>query len=89
MMPTPSAAAFPNGAAMNEQRLSLAALVAFVVGVGLMIPFDHPLTLAAGVACLFAFIVLGVFGLVTPDRLAEDGESRGADADRPQSDRST
>ena len=45
-------------------------MVAFVLGVGLMIPFEHPATLALGVACLFAFIVLGLFGLVTPERLS-------------------
>ena len=39
-----------------------------------MIPFDHAVTLAAGVICMFAFIVLGLFGLLTPERLARDDD---------------
>lgn len=39
-----------------------------------MIAFNHPLTLAAGVLFLLGFVVLGVFGLVTPERLAGEPE---------------
>lgn len=62
---------------MSERRLTVAAIVAFLAGVGLMIPFEHAVTLALGVAFLFAFIVLGVFALATPARLAEDPEPDG------------
>ena len=59
---------------MTDRRLRVASLVALVLGVGLMIPFDHPAALAVGVVCLFAFIVLGLFGLVTPERLSDEPE---------------
>lgn len=55
---------------MTGRRLRLGSTVALVLGVGLMIPFKHAATLALGVACLLAFIVLGLFGLVTPERLS-------------------
>jgi hypothetical protein len=57
---------------VTDRRLRLAALVALVLGVGLMVPFEHPVTLALGVACLFAFIALGAFGLLTPERLSRE-----------------
>lgn len=57
---------------MTDRRLRVAALIALVLGVALMVPFEHPVTLALGVACLFAFIVLGLFGLLTPERLSKD-----------------
>jgi hypothetical protein len=59
-----------------EGSLTRAALVALVVGAGLMVAFDHPLTLGLGVASVIAFIVLGAFALLTPDRLAEEPEDR-------------
>ncbi len=45
------------------------AVVAFVVGTGLLIPFEHPATLSVGVLCLVAFVVLGVFAIATPAAL--------------------
>jgi hypothetical protein len=59
---------------MTDRRLRVASLVALVLGIALMIPFEHTATLALGVVCLFAFIVLGLFGLVTPERLAGEPE---------------
>ena len=55
---------------MTGRQLRLGSTVALVLGLGLMIPFEHAATLALGVACLLAFIVLGLFGLVTPERLS-------------------
>jgi hypothetical protein len=66
---------------MTDHHLRVASMVALVVGLGLMIPFEHAATLAVGVTCLFAFIVLGLFGLVTPERLASQTE----DGDPPES----
>jgi hypothetical protein len=43
--------------------------VLFVVGVALMVPFESPVTLALGVACLIASIVVGLFAVATPDYL--------------------
>ena len=69
---------------MTDRHLRIGALVALLLGVGLMVPFEHPVTLAAGVACLFAFIVLGLFGLVTPDRLADEAaDGRGSGGEEP------
>jgi 1,4-dihydroxy-2-naphthoate octaprenyltransferase len=47
-----------------------AAVAAFVVGAGLLFAFEKAVTLAAGVALLFACVVLGVFAIATPDYLA-------------------
>lgn len=54
---------------MSERRLTVAAIAAFVLGVALMIPFEATITRILGVLCLFAFIVIGVFAIATPDRL--------------------
>jgi len=55
-------------------RLGVVALGCFVLGVALMIPFEHWLTRVLGVAALFAAIVVGVFAIATPDFLAADDE---------------
>ena len=47
-----------------------ATIAAFVLGAGLLVAFDKPLTLAAGILLLFAFVVLGVFTIASPDYLA-------------------
>jgi hypothetical protein len=53
------------------------ALVALLVaGVALMIPFEYTLTRAAGIACLLAFIVVGMFQVAEPGFLAGDEDSR-------------
>jgi hypothetical protein len=52
-------------------RLGAAAIACFVLGTGLLFPFEHTATIAAGVALLLAFIVCGVFALLTPERLGE------------------
>lgn len=55
-----------------ERRLTIAAVAAFVAGTALMIPFEATITRILGVLCLFAFVVLGVFAIAQPERLAED-----------------
>ncbi|MBN1530874.1 MAG: hypothetical protein JW895_17565 [Thermoleophilaceae bacterium] len=57
-------------------RLEIAALTCFVLGAGLLFPFDHTLTILAGVLLLAAFVVCGVFALATPERLARDPDPR-------------
>ena len=60
--------------------LVTAALAAFVLGVGLLVPFDAAITLLAGVVLLFAFVVLGVFAIASPEYLArgpDDSEKPG------------
>jgi hypothetical protein len=54
-------------------RLEIAAVACFVLGAGLLFPFEETLTILFGVLLLMASIVLGVFALASPDRLA--GES--------------
>jgi hypothetical protein len=53
-------------------RLAVATIACFVLGAGLLFPFEHTVTIAAGVALLLAFIVCGVFLLASPDRLGRD-----------------
>ena len=50
-------------------RLTAATITCFVLGAGLLFPFEHTLTIALGVAFLLAFIVCGVFLLASPERL--------------------
>ena len=52
------------------------AVACFVLGVIVMVGFEHTVTLALGVALLFAFIVCGVFAIADPEILAaEDDEA--------------
>jgi hypothetical protein len=58
-------------------RLTFATVACFVAGAGLLFPFDHTVTIVAGVLLLLAFVVCGVFLLASPERLAgEAGEDR-------------
>ena len=50
-------------------RLTAATIACFVLGAGLLFPFDHTVTIALGVAFLLAFVVCGVFVLASPERL--------------------
>lgn len=59
---------------MSARALAVAAVLAFVAGVALMVPFEAVPTRIAGVAALFAYVVLGVFALASPDRLARNRE---------------
>ena len=52
-------------------RLEIAAAACFVLGAGLLFPFDHTITIIAGVLLLLAFVVCGVFALATPQRLKD------------------
>jgi hypothetical protein len=53
-------------------RLATATVACFVLGAGLLFPFDHTITITAGVLLLLAFVVCGVFLLASPERLAGD-----------------
>lgn len=59
-----------------DRRLATATVLALVLGVGLMVPFEATVTRILGVASLLAFIVLGVFTLASPELLGEDPEER-------------
>jgi hypothetical protein len=53
-------------------RLELATMTCFVLGAGLLFPFDSTFTIVPGVLLLIAFVVLGVFALASPERLSGD-----------------
>jgi hypothetical protein len=53
-------------------RLGVATVACFVLGAGLLFPFEHTATIAAGVLLLLAFVVCGVFLLASPERLGGD-----------------
>ena len=50
-------------------RLAAATAGCFLLGAGLLFPFEHTATIAAGVVLLLAFVVCGVFLLASPERL--------------------
>ena len=54
-------------------RLAVATAACFVLGSGLLFPFEYTATIIAGVALLLAFIVCGVFLVASPERL--EGEA--------------
>jgi hypothetical protein len=58
-------------------RLELATVACFVLGAGLLFPFDATYTIVPGVLLLLAFVVCGVFALASPERLAEDDDASG------------
>ena len=55
-------------------RPETAALACFALGAGLLFPFEATLTILFGVLLLVAAIVLGVFALASPERLAAEPE---------------
>jgi hypothetical protein len=50
-------------------RLDRIAIACFVLGAGLLFPFDHTYTIVPGVLLLLAFVVVGLFALASPERL--------------------
>jgi len=70
---------------VRSRSLIAATLASFILGAGLLFAFEKAVTLAAGIMLLFAFIVLGVFAIASPEYLAravdrselpEDGSKR-------------
>lgn len=63
---------------MNRRSpLAVATVALFVIGVGLMIPFEATLTRVLGVAALLGFVACGVFLIADPRALAGDDEAGG------------
>ena len=56
-----------------RSRWTLVALL--VIGCGLMLPFELWATRLTGMACLFGFIVLGVFLIAEPAFLASEDDA--------------
>jgi hypothetical protein len=59
---------------MTKRRKGLLVTAAFVLGVGLMIPFEAAATRVLGMGFLFAFIVGGIFEIAEPGFLSADDE---------------
>jgi hypothetical protein len=59
---------------MSKGRKLLLVVAAFVVGVGLMVPFDATITRVLGMGFLLAFIVGGVYVIADPRFLSADEE---------------
>jgi hypothetical protein len=59
---------------VSRGRKALLVVAAFVLGVGLMVPFEAAITRILGMAFLLAFIVGGVFVIADPRFLAADDE---------------
>jgi hypothetical protein len=55
---------------VRRPPLIAATVVTFLLGAGLLVAFEKAVTLAAGIVLLFAFIVLGVFTIASPEYLA-------------------
>jgi len=56
----------------RSPRLRVATVACLLLGLALMLPFNATLTLAAGIALLFAFVVCGVFLIADPAFLEGD-----------------
>ena len=64
---------------MSVLRSKWGLVALLVAGCALMIPFEEWYTRLGGMACLFAFIVLGVFLVAEPAFLSgDDGDADGA-----------
>jgi hypothetical protein len=58
---------------MNRRSpLAVATVALFVVGIGLMMPFEATLIRVLGVAALLGFVICGVFLIADPRMLAGD-----------------
>jgi hypothetical protein len=51
--------------------------VLLAAGLALMLPFEYTVTRLLGVILMFAFIVVGVFAIATPEFLRGDDQDRG------------
>jgi hypothetical protein len=55
---------------VRSRPLIAATLASFILGAGLLFAFEKAVTLAVGIMLLFAFIVLGVFAIASPEYLS-------------------
>jgi hypothetical protein len=53
-------------------RLEIATAACFVLGAGLLFPFETTITILLGVLLLVAAVVCGVFVLASPEALARE-----------------
>jgi hypothetical protein len=65
----------------RDRRLEVATIACFVLGVGLLVPFEVPVTLTLGVLFLLAFIVCGAILLAGPGSGVLDDDDAGERVD--------
>ena len=53
-------------------RLEIVTAACLVLGAGLLFPFESTFTILAGVLLLVAFVVCGLFVLLSPEALGRD-----------------
>lgn len=63
---------------MTRSPLAIATVASFVLGVGLLFPFESTVPVLAGILFLFAFVVCGLFLILDPDELAREGDDETA-----------
>jgi hypothetical protein len=63
---------------VNRSPLAIATAACFVLGVGLLFPFESTIPILAGILFLFAFVVCGLFLILDPNELAREGEDESA-----------
>jgi hypothetical protein len=62
---------------VSRDRARLLLPLLLVAGLALMLPFEYTVTRVLGIALMFAFIVVGVFAIATPEFLGGDDQDRG------------
>jgi hypothetical protein len=67
---------------MSRRAMEGAWIALLVVGLALMLPFEETITLALGVACMLAFVGLGVFLIAHPSALLEPEDDEEAPRER-------
>ena len=65
---------------MSRRAMEIGWIALLVVGLALMIPFEETITLALGIACLLAFVGVGVFLMAHPSALLEPDDEEGPGA---------
>jgi threonine/homoserine efflux transporter RhtA len=63
---------------MSRRALERVWIGLLVVGLALMLPFEETITLSLGIACLLAFVGLGVFLIAHPSALLEPDDDEEA-----------
>jgi hypothetical protein len=63
---------------VTRSPLAIATVASFVLGVGLLFPFESTVPVLAGILFLFAFVVCGLFLILDPDELAREGDDETA-----------
>ena len=71
---------------MSRRALEGIWLGLLVVGVAVMVPFEEPVTLALGIACLLSFVGLGVYLIAHPSALLAPDDAEEAPPARTTSD---